>query len=114
MTSGNVETISEEINSAILKAASLTIPRGCRKKYSPFWSNNLEIAVQAKEKARQKYEENPTIPNKISYNRTAAVVRKLTISSKRESSRKPAMTLTLQMKGTRHGLSSTTLVERTE
>lgn len=59
MTSGNVETISEEINSAILKAASLTIPRG-------------------------------------------------------KSFRKPAMTLTLQAKGTRHGLSSTTLVERTE
>ena len=99
LSSGNVETISKNINSAILKAASLTIPRGCRKKYSPFWNDNLETAVQAKEKARKKYEEKPTISNEIAYNRTAAAVRKITISSKRETFQKVCTDLDLATEG---------------
>merc|ERR1711860_405738 len=85
MTSQDVDSICKEVNSAIIKAASLTIPKGCRKKYSPFWNNNLETAVQAKEKARQKLENDPSVPNKIAYNRTAAAVRRIAITSKRST-----------------------------
>ena len=99
LTSENIDSISKDINSAILTAASQTIPRGCRKKYSPFWNENLETAVQAKEKARQKYEENPTIPNKIAYNRTAAAVRKISISSKREKFQRTCADLNLATEG---------------
>ena len=99
LTSGNVESISKEVNSAILKAATETIPRGSRKKYSPFWNDNIETAVQAKEKARQHFEKNPSIPNKIAYNRTAAAVKKLCISAKRETFQKACTDIDLATEG---------------
>ena len=99
LSSENVEKIAKDITSALLKAAAETIPRGCRKKYKPFWNKNLEIAIKAKEKARSRLENNPTIPNKISYNRTAAEVRKLTNSSKREKFRKTCNDLDLNREG---------------
>ena len=99
MTSQNVDKISEEITSAILKAATQTIPRGCRKKYKPFWNKTLEAAVQSKEKSRKKFEKNPTTFNKCAYNRASAKVRKLTNSSKREKFQKTCNDLDLHREG---------------
>ena len=48
-------------------------------KCNPFWNQNLESAVQSKDKARVRLEKNPTTSNKA---------RKLTNSSKRENSEK--------------------------
>ena len=59
----------------------------------------MEIAVKAKEKARQKYENNPSVPNKIAYNRTAAEARKIIISSKREKFKTTCNDLDLATEG---------------
>ena len=96
-----MDSICKEVNSAIIKAASLTIPKGCRKKYSPFWNDNLETAVQAKEKARQKLENDPSVPNKIAYNRKAAAVRRLAITSKRSKFQNTCNDLNLATEGHR-------------
>ena len=101
ITSQDVDSICKEVNSAIIKAASLTIPKGCRKKYSPFWNDNLETAVQAKEKARQKLENDPSVPNKIAYNRTAAAVRRIAITSKRSKFQNTCNDLDLATEGHR-------------
>ena len=99
MSSENVDKIAKEITSAILKSAARTIPRGCRRKYKPFWNKNLDIAVKAKEKARTRLENNPTTTNRIAYNRTAAEVRKLTNSYKREKFRTACNDLDLHREG---------------
>ena len=41
MTSKNQEEINKSVTSAIVKSASLSIPKGCRRKYKPFWNENL-------------------------------------------------------------------------
>ena len=84
ISSNDIEKISKAITDRIKKAASQCIPKGCRRKYKPFWNENLELAIQAREKARKRLEKNPTISNKIAYNRTTAEARKIVNSSKRE------------------------------
>ena len=99
MTTKDVEKIGKEITSAIITAATQTIPRGCRKKYKPFWNKNLEIAVKIKEKCRNNLEKKPTTSNKIAYNRASAKVRKITNVSKREKFRKTCHDLDLHREG---------------
>ena len=84
MTSNNIEEIVKDISTTILKAASMNIPKGCRKKYKPFWTENLNTAVKDREKARKKIEDNPTIQNRIAYNRASAEVKLMTNKLKRE------------------------------
>ena len=69
MTSDDSGKIYEAISSSILKAASLSIPKGCRQIFKPFWNDELDTAVNAREKARCRKEKDPSIPNKIAYNR---------------------------------------------
>ena len=99
MTSGDTEKIYDSITSAILKAASTAIPKGCQKKYKPFWNVELETAVQAREKARLRKEENPSVPNRIAFNRASAQVKRLTTSSKRENFRSTCSKLDLANDG---------------
>ena len=99
LSSKNVESLEKCITDRILKSASLCIPKGCRRKYKPFWTKNIEIAVQAREKARKRVERSPTVPNKIAYNRTSAEVKRLINSSKRETFQKTCKNLDLAREG---------------
>ena len=99
MTSNDENKIGKNITSAIKKAAELSIPRGCRKKYSPFWNQNLDLAVQAREKARKRLEENPNIPNQIAYNRASAEAKRLINVSKREKFQNTCANLDLNKDG---------------
>ena len=99
MTSDNTEEIYEAISSSILKAASLSIPKGCRQKYKPFWNDELETAVNAREKARNRKEQNPSIPNRIAYNRATAQVKRLINTSKRDNFRSTCSNLDLAQEG---------------
>ena len=99
MSSGNVEKLEKEISSEIIKAASLCIPKGCRKKYKPFWNKNLDIAVTAREKARKRLEKSPTVPNRIAYNRTSAEAKRLINSSKKETFQNTCRNLDLAKDG---------------
>ena len=96
MTSDDTNKIYEAISSSILKAASLSIPKGCRQKYKPFWNDELETAVNAREKARSRKEKNPSIPNRIAYNRATAQVKILVNSSKRDNFRSTCSNLDLR------------------
>ena len=41
MTEKDIDTVTEEIKNAILKAAKECIPKGCRSNYKPFWTKNI-------------------------------------------------------------------------
>ena len=74
----SVEEINQALTIAILDAASTNIPRGCRKKYKPFWNAQIEDAVNKRKEARKQNEKDPSIENKIQYNKACAKA-KLTI-----------------------------------
>ena len=53
----SVDSLSEDISKAILDAAAQSIPKGCRKKFKPFWTEEIQEAVNLREKARKKLEQ---------------------------------------------------------
>ena len=61
----NVDTLNDHITSAILEAAQLSIPRGCRANYKPFWNDKLEKVTRERNEARSKVEKDDSITNKI-------------------------------------------------
>ena len=50
-------------NSAVLKAAKESIPRGRRHDYKPYWNNTLEKIHKELSEAREEIERNPTPQN---------------------------------------------------
>ena len=50
-------------NSAVLKAAKESIPRGRRHDYKPYWNNTLEKSHKELSEAREEMERNPTPQN---------------------------------------------------
>ncbi|GFS05579.1 reverse transcriptase [Elysia marginata] len=83
----------------ILKAAADCIPRGCRKAYKPFWGRNIEQAVKTRQEARKQMEKNPTIENKILYNKTSALVKKKVKAAKKDKWTKTCKHLDLRKDG---------------
>ena len=57
----DIETYNEDLTNAILKAATTHIPRGCRKNYKPFWTEELKVCVDERRKARNELEKTPSI-----------------------------------------------------
>ena len=102
MTSNNEDEINASMTDAILKATSMLITRGCRRKYKPFWNKELEVAVQTREK---KHEKTPTIPNKIAYNRASGPKsRDLSMHQKEINLETPAQIWILLTKVAQHRL----------
>ena len=98
-TETSVEEINQALTTAILDAASTNIPRGCRKKYKPFWNAQIEDAVNKRKAARKQNEEDPSIENKIEYNKACAKA-KLTIKdAKRKKWTDTCATLDLKQGG---------------
>ena len=102
----SVDSLSEDISKAILDAAAQSIPRGCRKKYKPFWTEEIQEAVNLREKARKMLEKDQTDTNKIEYNRCCAKV-KLAI---REAKKKKWTATTGELDLTRDGAKAWSLL----
>ena len=81
----DVENLSDTFNSICLKASILTIPRGCTPNFRPFWNAKLEEATKARNLARQKYEEDPSIENRRCYNEANLTTKVVTKESKQEN-----------------------------
>ena len=79
----STEEYCDLITKGILKAASLYIPRGCRKRYRPFWDDNIEQAIKNREAARKILEKDPTIQNKIHLNQTTAKAKRAIKTAKK-------------------------------
>ena len=84
---------------AILKAAQESIPRGARKDYLPYWTEEIQKLNDEVTRARELVEENPTIENNISLKAKTARLKKETLSAMRSSWNKKTSTLNLEKDG---------------
>ena len=79
----NVDSLNDKLTSAILEAAISSIPKGCQKKYKPFWNAEIQEAVSSRESARTELEENASAQSKTTYNKRNAQVKRVVATSKR-------------------------------
>ncbi|GFR73609.1 RNA-directed DNA polymerase from mobile element jockey [Elysia marginata] len=98
-TGDDPNLLCSQITEGILKAAADYIPRGCRKPYKPFWNTNIEQAVKTRQEARKQMEKNPTIENKILYNKTSTLVKRKVKTVKKEKWTKTCENLDLRKDG---------------
>ena len=97
----SVDSLCEGVSKAILDAATEAIPRGCRKNFKPFWSCELQEAVDRREAARKAVEKDPNDENKIKYNKECAKVKLSVNTAKREHWRKTTENLNLAQDGSK-------------
>ncbi|BFZ07875.1 hypothetical protein BsWGS_10914 [Bradybaena similaris] len=81
----DINTVTKQFNSIILKAAKDAIPKGFRRNYKPFWSNTLQEREEAMIKARQEAESNPSLANHIKWNKAFAEFQRTKLEEKRKS-----------------------------
>ena len=70
--SHKVDKVAKKITELTLKASKRAIPRGSRKNYRPFWTEELEDLENEVNKARKDAEENPGIDSNIKLKETTA------------------------------------------
>ena len=95
----NINRECKSINDAILEAASKSIPRGARKNYKPYWTEELQELEDEVNSCREKVENNPTIDNNIALKASAAKQKKIFIQTARTSWRKKTESLNLDKDG---------------
>ena len=95
----DLEKMYSGITKAILTAAKKAIPRGNRKRYSPFWNAEVEAAVKDRRKARGEVEKDPTRANKTHYNKMTGQVRQLVKTGKKNHWTETCRKLDLRKEG---------------
>ena len=95
----DVDSANQQLCNTILKAAHISIPRGCVKKYKPFWNTELEEAVEKRNLARNNYESNPTPENRTKYKKTTAETKLVTKASKHQKWTETCKELDLRQEG---------------
>jgi len=84
----NINRVTTTFNQAIIKAASETIPRGARKNYRPYWTEELQALEDEVNKTRQDVEDNPTVENNITHKATTAKYKGLTYKQQGRTGKK--------------------------
>ena len=77
----SAETLNSNFTEALEKASLECIPRGCREKYTPFWNQDIEKAINRGETARCNLD---TPENKNLYNKACAQVKLSLVSQKKQ------------------------------
>ena len=90
---------NDSLTAAILTAAKQSIPRGSIKNFKPFWNEKLEQAVQARQEARETYENERTPENRTSYHKAMAEAKLITKASKKDAWTEKCENLDLQSGG---------------
>ena len=81
----SINKATDSFNQSILRAASETIPRGVRKNYRPYWTEELQGLEDEVARIREKVENNPTPQNNIAHKVCTAKYRKAYIQAARTS-----------------------------
>ena len=97
----NVDTMEQKFSSIILEASNRHIPRGNRKKYKPFWNDDIQKVVAERQQARKLVEKEPTGSNKTAYNRASAKAKLVISTAKRAKWQQTCTTLDLRKDGRR-------------
>ena len=72
----NIDRVNGKLNKALLKAAAETIPRGARKNYKPYWTEELQALEDEVTSTRQIAEKSPNEQNNISLKAATARYRR--------------------------------------
>ena len=96
-----INNVVRDLNTSILQAAKETIPRGARKEYKPYWSNQLQELQDEMTKARQDAENNPSDENQLRLQQTKAKFLKAKIQASRKSWREKTAALNFEKGGSK-------------
>ena len=92
----NENCVVKEWTKGILQAAKETIPRGARRNYKPFWSNELKELEDLLNEAREKAEKEPSQTNSIHLQQAKAKFLKKKLEAKRRSWREKTSSLNME------------------
>ena len=92
----NENTVVKEWTQGILKAAKETIPRGARRDYKPFWSDELQVLEDDLNEAREKAEKDASEASTIQLQQAKAKFLKTKLEAKRKSWREKTSSLHLE------------------
>ena len=92
----NENSVVKEWTQGILKAAKETIPRGARRDYKPFWSDDLQVLEDNLNEAREKAEKDASEASTIQLQQAKARFLKAKLEAKRKSWREKTSSLNLE------------------
>ena len=95
----DINNTVRELNACILQAAHEAIPRGVRKEYKPYWTNQLQQLQDEMTEARNKAEATPTDENHIQLQQTKASFLKAKVLARRKGWREKTAALNLEKDG---------------
>ena len=95
----NENTVVKEWTQGILKAAKETIPRGARRNYKPFWSDNLQALEDDLNEARETAEKDPSEASTIGLQKAKAKFLRAKLEAKRKSWREKTSSLNMEKDG---------------
>ena len=90
-----------EFNTAVLKAASETIPRGARKEYKPYWTEELQNLEDTVTEARDRAEKQPSVENNIALKEATAKYKLTITQAARKSWQEKTQSLNLDKDGSK-------------
>ena len=95
----DINMVVKDFNASILRAAHEAIPRGSRKEYKPYWSNELQELEDALSEARRQAEVNPSQENNIRLQQVKAKFLKTKLHARRRSWRDKTSSLNFEKDG---------------
>ncbi|RUS68475.1 hypothetical protein EGW08_023763 [Elysia chlorotica] len=95
----NLNKKIKAFNEVILKAAQKSIPRGARKNYKPYWTEELQQQEDAINEARERVEEDPTVENNITLKAATALHKRTLIQGARKAWHEKTENLNLDKDG---------------
>ena len=99
--SHKVDKVAKELTKHILNAAKRAIPRGARKNYRPYWTDELEQLEAEVTKARTQAESQSDISSNIKLKEQTAKLRRETILTQRKGWQEKTANLNLEKEGTK-------------
>lgn len=97
----NINKASAIFVEALEAGAKNAIPRGSRKLYKPFWSQDIEKTVNNRKKAKRQLDRTRDKVDRTSYNKACALVKQTVSKGKRERWRKTCSNLDLRRQGSK-------------
>jgi ribonuclease HI len=92
----NINNVVKEFNAKIIQAAKESIPRGTRKNYTPYWTEELQRTHEMLTKAREEAEQHPCQENNIKLQECKAKHLRTKLQSKRKSWQEKTASLNLE------------------
>ena len=95
----DINNTVRDLNACILQAAHESIPRGARREYKPYWTNQLQQLQDEMSEARNKAETSPTDQNHLQLQQTKARFLKAKVQAIREGWREKTAALNFEKDG---------------